>query len=169
MIVGARQHVCGVVCFYWGLVIRALSTLLSSSAARRERDIVRYYRNGGVSTSRLAEALRRRGSGYFIRLFCASPQIFPPLLRHTPSLPPLCGLRRRRSTLSLSLPDLSSSARANLVCAVMIAMSGLAQNLEQFIYFICDCCLLGFLPLSQNKSLFRQGENETFTDVLHFF
>ena len=47
------------------------------------------------------------------------------------------------------------------MCAVMIAMSGLAQNLEQFIYFICDCCLLGFLPLSQNKSLFRQGENET--------
>ena len=33
------------------------------------------------------------------------------------------------------------------MCAVMIAMSGLAQNLEQFIYFICDCCLLGFLPL----------------------
>ena len=47
------------------------------------------------------------------------------------------------------------------MCAVMIAMSGLAQNLEQFIYFICDCSLLGFLPLSQNKSLFRQGENET--------
>jgi hypothetical protein len=64
-------------------------------------------------------------------------QIFPPLLVHQNEL------------------------KSNLVCAVMIAMPGLAQNLEQFLCFIYDCCLLGFLPLSQNKSLFRQGENET--------
>ena len=66
----------------------------------------------------------------------------PPLLRlfllcfrPTPSLPPSCGRRRSRSTLSLSLPDIFSSARANLVCVVMIAMSGLAQNPEQLAWF----------------------------------
>ena len=51
-------------------------TLGDDKQPHSDKKFVRYYRNGGVSMSRLAEALRRRGRGYSIRHFCASPQIF---------------------------------------------------------------------------------------------
>ena len=54
-------------------------------------------------------------------------------------------------TLSLSLPDISSSARANFVCAEMIVMSGLAQTLEQLACFPALFALSRIFALFQNK------------------
>jgi hypothetical protein len=66
-------------------------------------------------------------------------------------------------TVSLSLfPDIFSSAKANLVIAMMIASAGLAQNQEQFVRPVSDVAFSRIFALSQTKSLFLQDKNETF-------